>query len=115
MEGSESKRMDGERAEPETRRSQVAQRHFDPEAEELTTAIIFAVAEGAGVEPGALDTPLYEVIDAAALQDTFFGPEVSEGSRQGVGSVEFRYEGYHVAVESNGWIRVQESTDPDQP
>jgi hypothetical protein len=95
--------------------SQAAQRHYDPDGtEELTTAIVYAVADAEDRPAGELRSPpLYESVDAAALERTFFGPDVAGESRQGVGTVEFRYAGYLVTVRSDGWIRVHEPVGPD--
>ncbi len=96
-------------------RSQAAQRHYDPGGtEELTAAIVYAVADAEDRPAGELRSPpLYESVDAAALERTFFGSDVAGESRQGVGTVEFRYAGYLVAVRSDGWIQVYESVGPD--
>ena len=40
----------------------------------------------------------------------FFGADVAGESRQGGGTVEFRYDGYTVKIESDGWIRIYEPT-----
>ena len=55
--------------------SQEAQRHYEPNGSgELTTAIIYAIAEAKDISPAELKSPpLYQVIDAPALEDTFFG------------------------------------------
>lgn len=91
-----------EASEPQ---SQVAQRHFDPASgEELTSAIVFAVAEAEGVDPTAVSgPPLYEAVDVCALNDLLFG---SSGSAPANGSVEFAYRDYLVRVRDDGWIRV---------
>lgn len=104
-------------ADPDTRGSQAAQRHYDPdEMGELTVAIVFAIAEAAGVSPTEMKSPpLYTAIDASALEDTLFGPNVADESRQGTATVEFRYTDYLVEVRSDGWIQVFESTDTDLP
>ena len=95
--------------------SQVAQRHYEPNGQgELTTAVIYAIAEAEGVSPDAVKSPpLYEFIDVPAIEDAFFGPDISEESRRGVGTIEFRYTDYLVTVRSDGWIRVFEPTEPD--
>ena len=97
--------------------SQAAQRHYEPNGEEeLTTSIVFAIAETAGVSPSELkSTLLYNVIDAPALENTFFGPNTGNESRQGAGTVEFRYEDYLVKVQSDGWIRVFAPANTDSP
>lgn len=96
-------------------RSQAAQRHYDPDGtEELTTAIVYAVADAEDRPAGELRAPpLYESVDAAALGRTFFGSDVASESRRGTGTVEFRYAGYLVTVRSDGWIRVYEPVGPD--
>ncbi|WP_458210940.1 HalOD1 output domain-containing protein [Haladaptatus sp. NG-SE-30] len=96
--------------------TQVAQRHYDPAQDgELTTALVFAIAEAEGVAPSEVTSPpVYECIDAAALEETFFGPAVAGEDRQGVGTVEFQYTEYRVTVGSGGWIQVYESTDADR-
>lgn len=96
---------------------QVAQRHYEPGGQgELTTAIVFAIAEAQGVAPSDVKSPpLYDFIDVPAIEDAFFGPDVAGVSRRGVGTVEFRYTDYLVKVQSDGWIRVFESDDPDSP
>lgn len=55
--------------------SQAVQRHYDPdEMGELTVAIVFAIAEAAGVSPTEMESPpLYTVIDASALENTSSG------------------------------------------
>lgn len=97
----------------DTRWSQVAQRHYDPDRrDELTTAIVYTIAEAEGVSPSELKSPpLYETVDVPAIEAAFFGPDVRERSRQGVGTVEFRYTEYLVKVRSDGWIQLYESTE----
>lgn len=96
-------------------RSQVAQRHYEQSGwGELTTAIVYTIAEAEGVSPSELNSPpLYECVDAAAVEDAFFGPDVAGQSRQSVGSVEFQYTDYLVKVRSDGWIQVYEPTETD--
>lgn len=98
---------------PDTGWRKGAQRHYDPETDaDLTSAIVFAIAEVAGVQPDDLKhPPLYECVDAAALEETFFGEEYTGGPTRGVGNVEFRYRDYLVTVDSDGWIQVYEPTD----
>lgn len=99
----------------ETHRTQVAQRQYEPSGQsELTTTIIYAIAEAEGVSPSEVKSPpLYESVDAPAIEDTFFGPDVAARSRQGVGTVEFQYTDYLVKVQSDGWVRVYEPTEAD--
>ncbi|MFC5971645.1 HalOD1 output domain-containing protein [Halomarina salina] len=96
--------------------TQVVQHHYDPTGDgELTTAILFAVADARNVSPNEIDTPpLYEWIDAAALEETFFGTEV-EDARRGIGTVEFRYVEFLVKVRSDGWIQVFEAGGGTSP
>ncbi|RBI63921.1 hypothetical protein DMJ13_05280 [halophilic archaeon] len=94
--------------------TQVAQRHYDPDDDngELTTALVFAIADAKGIAPTDLKSPpVYDCIDAAALEETFFGPDLDGESRHGVGTVEFRYDGYLVQTKSDGWIQVYEPAD----
>lgn len=99
-----------------THQTQVAQRHYEPNGQsELTTAIVFAIAEAEGVSPSEMKSPpLYESVDVPAIESVFFGPDVAGGSRQSVGTVEFQYSDYHVKVRSDGWIQVYESTGTDR-
>lgn len=103
--------------DPDTRGPQAVQRHYDSdEMGELTVAIVFAIAEAAGVSPIEMESPpLYTVIDASALEDTLFGSDIPDESRQGTVTVEFRYTDYLVEVRRDGWIRVLEATDTDLP
>jgi hypothetical protein len=98
----------------DTHQSQVAQRLYEPDEDgELTTAIIYAIAAAEGVSPGNMKLPpLYESVDVPAIEDAFFGVNISEASQQGVGTVEFRYTDYLVKVQSDGWIQVYEPTEP---
>ena len=85
-----------------------ARTHYDPERDdELSTEVVYAVAEAEGVSPTELTAPpLYDAIDIAAVGNAFFGPDVRREPRKGVGTVEFRYADYLIEVRSDGWIRV---------
>ena len=100
----------------ETHQSQVAQRHYEPDGNtELTTTIIYAIAEAEGVSPsGVKSPPLYESVDVPAIEHAFFGPDAATESRQGVGTVAFQYTEYLVKVRSDGWIHVYEPSEPDE-
>jgi hypothetical protein len=75
---------------------------------DLTSAIVFAVAEAAGTDPLELTwPPLYEYVDLDALESIFFGSE-TRASNLG-GCVSFTYEGFDVQVWSDGTIQVAES------
>lgn len=96
--------------------TQVAQRNYDPDLdEELTTTIAFALAAAEDVQPIDLKAPpLYEVVDASALQDTLFENGNGQADRRGSGTVEFYYGEYRVEVGSDGWVQVYESTNGEQ-
>lgn len=90
---------------------QIYQTHYDREAgDELATVIIFAIADAKGVDP--LDRvempPLYESIDANALEETFFGPSGARSQRTSEGAITFGYNGYKIGLRSDGWIFVYE-------
>jgi hypothetical protein len=95
--------------------TQVAQRHYEPNGQkELTTVIIYTIAEADGVSPSEVRSPpLYEVVDVPAIENAFFG-RVGGDSRRGVGTVEFQYTDYLVNVRSDGWVHVYEPTDTDR-
>ncbi|WP_254271600.1 HalOD1 output domain-containing protein [Haloarcula marina] len=96
-----------------TKWSQVAQHHYEPDGRgELTTAIVYAIAEAEGVSPSEVKSPpLYDTVDVPAIENAFFGPTVVGESRQSVGSVEFQYTEYLVKVRSDGWVQVYEPTE----
>lgn len=96
---------------------QVAQRHFEAGRDGgLTAAIVFAIADAAGVAPSEVKSPpLYETVDVAAIEDAYFGPSLGDGSRQGTGTTEFRYTAYLVKVRSDGWIQVYAEPGPELP
>ncbi|MXV63913.1 hypothetical protein GS429_17970 [Natronorubrum sp. JWXQ-INN-674] len=100
----------------DTRWRQVAQRHYEPERDGgLTTPIVFALAEAEDVSPSEMKSPpLYESVDVAGIEQTFFGLNDDVKPRQGIGSVEFRYTEYLVKVRSDGWIQVYESSEPER-
>lgn len=100
----------------DSRWRQATQRLYEPERDgELTTAIVFAIADAANVSPSELKSPtLYEVIEVTGLEKTFFGCGTETSDRNTTGSVEFRYTKYRVKVRSDGWIQVYEPTEPEQ-
>lgn len=95
---------------------QVAQRLYEPDRDgELTTAIVFALADAEDVSPSEVKSPpLYVAVDVAGIEQTFFGIDNDEQSRQGTGTVEFRYTEYLVKVRSDGWIQVYEPSGTEQ-
>lgn len=64
----------------ETHWQQAAQRHYDPDrGEGLTAGIVFAIAAAEDVSPSELTSlPLYEVVDVAGIEQSFFGADQSE-------------------------------------
>lgn len=75
--------------------------------DDLTTTIIRAIAAAEGVSPAELKEPvLYECVDIAALEDSFFGPTVAGERRNAIGSVEFTFGEYRVELASDGWVSV---------
>ena len=110
------KARDDDRALQDERQwRQVAQRIYEPDRDGgLTTTIVFTIAEAEAVDPSDLKSPpLYEVVDTAGIEDTFFGLQPGDGSRQGTGTVEFHYRDYRVKVGSDGWVQVYETADPE--
>ncbi|SIR63241.1 hypothetical protein SAMN05421858_3019 [Haladaptatus litoreus] len=78
---------------------------------DLTTAIITTIAAAEGVAPAELKDPvLYECVDVAAIEDSFFGPEVGGQNRDGVGTVAFRFGDYRIEVTNEGAIAVYAGT-----
>ena len=103
-------------SDTETHQSQVVQRHYEPDGQgELTTAIIYAIAEAEGVSPSEVKSPpLYESVDVPATENVFFEPDGDRESRQGTGTVKFQYTDYLVKIRSDGWIQVYEPSESGQ-
>ena len=77
--------------------------------EELVAALVSAVADVKGVDPLNHHEmpPLYDIYDTETLEATFFGH--SPGTTQEeLGIMTFTYNGYKVALRSDGWIFVYE-------
>ncbi len=87
----------------------VEQHHYDPAKDaDLTTAVVFAVADAIDVSPLEVKSPpMYECVDLATLEAAFFGSDVV-GRCQGTGTVEFVYNEFIVGISINGWIRIYE-------
>jgi hypothetical protein len=86
---------------------QEVQLHYDPEQfADLTTALVYAIADAMDVDPTEVTDPLYDYVDAAALEETFFGRDAGAEGSQGVGQAEFRYGDYPVTVKRDRWIQV---------
>jgi len=86
---------------------QVNQVHYDYESDRsLVTALVLAIAEAKGVDPIADEEmpPLFESLDAAALENMFFSS--AEMSTDDKGFVTFRYTEYKVVLRADGWIFV---------
>lgn len=92
---------------------QVAQRHYEPDGDgDLTTAIVFTIADAKNVSPAEMKPPpLYESVDVAAIDDAFFGLNREDAARQGTGTIKFRYTEYLVKIRSDGWIQVYAPTE----
>ncbi|WP_336336573.1 HalOD1 output domain-containing protein [Haloarcula brevis] len=90
----------------------ITQSHYDPATtRDITTVIVEAIADAEGVSvTEVLSPPLYEVIDAAAIETALFGrPDVSEDSTES--TVEFRYNEYKIEVKADGWVTVSTRAD----
>ncbi|WP_224448449.1 HalOD1 output domain-containing protein [Haloprofundus salilacus] len=73
---------------------------------DLSVTIVGAVAEAAGTDLLNNEfTPLYHSIDIDALETTLFDPD-SNRSRSVRGEIAFDYEGFEVAVRTDGRISV---------
>lgn len=81
----------------------------DEDSYDLTTAIIYGIAEVKGIEPTELKSPvLYECVDTAALEKSLFGLSSNGGRRESSGAVEFIYDVFRIVVRSDGWISIHE-------
>lgn len=76
--------------------------------ETLPAEVVATVADHEGVDPMALDPPLYEAIDPDALDSLF--PSGANGQRGSPGRLTFTYNGYRVSVTSDGDVEI---FDPD--
>ncbi|RKD89094.1 HalOD1 output domain-containing protein [Halopiger aswanensis] len=94
---------------------QTAQWLYEPDRDGgLTTAIVFAIAEAKDASPSEVKSPpLYESVDVAGIEAAFFGPHTENASRQGTGTVEFRYTNQLIKVRSDGWVQVYERTETE--
>lgn len=79
---------------------------------DLTSAIVAAVAEAEGVRPTEVkEPPLYEVLDVAALEASFFGSPTIGRESDAHRAVEFLYRGHRVVVRSDAWVQIYDVTD----
>lgn len=70
------------------------------QTEQLSEAIIRAIAATEGIDPTALDTPLYEAIDPDALDDLVQLRRA--GGAPSPVRVQFSYYGYEIHVHGDG-------------
>jgi len=85
----------------------VVQRQYDPEEGTLATTLVFVVAEAMEVDPTQVQSPpLYDCIDARALERTFFATGPAGSPPHATGAVQFHYRDYLVRVRSDGHIAV---------
>lgn len=75
------------------------------------TAIIEAIAAHEGLDPMALEQPLYEVIDTDAL-DALVGNHRSEQARPTI-TVAFSYNGCRVHISGDGSVEVSPHTEKE--
>lgn len=86
--------------------SDTIQRRSGEPAEPLSSIVVDAVAEAAGMDPANLGTSLYEQIDPDALDNLF--SDRHNGMPRGSGHVVFTLLGYEVTVYSDGNVVVEE-------
>lgn len=86
----------------------VAVRRFDNvDGIELTTEIVYAIAEARGVDPTDVSSPtLYERVDPVALQNLFFADSPNGADSNRKLTLEFPYEEFLIRVDSDGTITV---------
>ena len=74
--------------------------------------VVETVAEAEGVDPVALEPPLYDVIDTDALDALF---RRSDGTRSDtIGTLEFTYRGHTVVVQGREDVHVRASRSQSQ-
>ena len=78
----------------------------------LTTTIVYAVADAEDASPLDIKTPtLYDVVDTAALERAYFGPDHDSRVHDPHSSTEFMYRGHRIEVQSDGWVVVYARID----
>ena len=102
--------------DPDPPRSLIAQRHYDStEPIELTTAIVFTVADAMDVDPRAVSTqPLYACVDVEAVEIALFSTE-PVSSRWEPDAFKNEYIAFRIRVQRDGWILVFEPADESSP
>ncbi|MFC3957857.1 HalOD1 output domain-containing protein [Halovivax cerinus] len=73
--------------------------HAMPADDALSHRVVYAIAEREGVEPEALEPPLYSAIDPEALDLLYESADESL-------TVSFSYLGYDVHVDADGTVSV---------
>lgn len=110
----ESKAVDRTAVPEDTEWWLATQVPFAEEAKnDLTSAIIGAVAETEGVSQREIkEPPLYEVLDVAALETAFFASDTVGQSSDALRTVEFMYRGHRIVVRSDAWVQIFEKGEP---
>lgn len=78
--------------------------------ESAVTALAFALSEARGVDPLDLESPVYEAVDADAIE-SFVRPGAAPNTPRDFGAISFTYEEYAVVVERDGTIDVFEPVE----
>ncbi len=76
------------------------------DGKQLSTAVVMALADVAGVDPAEIGVPLYDVIDPDALDNIF--SDKHDGTPRKGGNVVFTILNYEVTVQSYGEISIRE-------
>lgn len=84
-------------------------RHGPEDDEPLSTAVVMAVAEAAGIEVNEIEELLYAVVDPDALDEILHSNRGSTADCV----VSFTLEGHRVTVSADGTISVRSGTPPD--
>ena len=74
------------------------------DGERPSTAVVNAIADHEGASPNEIGPRLYDAVDPDAL-DSLFRQRVDGRIRDG-GKAVFKYRGYEITYESDGWIRI---------
>lgn len=76
--------------------------------EQLSTSVIEAIADHKGVDPTALEPPLFDAVDPDALDSLFTNGE--DTPAETTGHVTFAYNGIEVQVTNTGDVRIDDTT-----
>lgn len=79
--------------------------------EQVSLAVVDAVAERLDVPPGDVEPPLNDVVDPDAL-DALFAPTSNGDPRTARGAVKFTYANQRVEVRADGTVYVGEGESP---